>query len=106
MPELTLTVRYEVQEGDDVSKWSFVSDAMAPHLARGQTFHADWFGAWNDETLRRWHDACIDQLLNCSDFTLGDGAMAILNEFDYRAPYNREMEKRVPIPPRPVAPHH
>ena len=48
---------------------------MAGKTARiaGSTFHADWFGAWDDGVLNTWHDNCINKLLNCSDGILGDG---------------------------------
>ncbi len=83
LPRFTMKVQYIVDETLDRSgdlstsrqTWHFSSDRMAGKTARiaGSTFHADWFGAWDDGVLNTWHDNCINKLLNCSDGILGDG---------------------------------
>lgn len=97
-----LILSYSVEAGDEPTQWMFASDHMVPEQYRepGYSFHADWFGAWNDDALDAWQDHCIDRLLNCSDFNMGDGTMAIKNEHDYRAPAIRERQRLVPIPAR------
>ena len=55
--------------------WSFASDNM-PNMPRsrpGTTFHADWFGAWDNNVLAAWIDNCVNKMLNCSGGDLGNG---------------------------------
>jgi hypothetical protein len=55
--------------------WSLSSDnmpGMAPKLP-GSTFHADWWGAWDNTVMSMWTENCIDKMLNCSAGTLGNG---------------------------------
>jgi hypothetical protein len=55
--------------------WHLASDVMPgmPMMTPGSTFHADWFGAWDDDVMRMWTDNCINKLLNCSGGDLGNG---------------------------------
>jgi hypothetical protein len=46
---------------------------MHPSLPKGTTFHADWFGAWDDSVMKMWMDNCIAKLLNCSGGHMGNG---------------------------------
>jgi hypothetical protein len=64
---------YLIVAGEDTSKWSFSSDSMAPNEPAGSTFHADWFGAWDNTVMAMWTDNCINKLLNCSAGILGNG---------------------------------
>ena len=66
--------------------------AMKP----GTSFHADWWGAWNDSILFRWHAGCINKLLNCSGADLGDGKQLKQAYAD-----NWVKRPRVPVPPKP-----
>jgi hypothetical protein len=57
------------------SEWFFSSDRM-PGMADqppGATFHADWFGAWEDNIQDLWTANCINKALNCSGGDLGQG---------------------------------
>lgn len=73
----TIGARWTVQPGDDTSKWIFSSD-LVMHQPRGTTFHADWFGAWDNKALAMWtRDGCVDNLLNCSGGDLGNGFQLI-----------------------------
>ncbi len=58
-----------------VPTWHLSSDEMpgTPMKRPGSTFHADWFGAWDDTVLAMWSDNCISKLLNCSGGDLGNG---------------------------------
>jgi hypothetical protein len=49
------------------------SDEMMPTLVPGTTFHADWFGGWDNTVMSMWIDNCINKLLNCSGGDLGNG---------------------------------
>jgi hypothetical protein len=49
------------------------SDEMMPSLSPGTTFHADWFGGWDNTVMSMWIDNCINKLLNCSGGDLGNG---------------------------------
>jgi hypothetical protein len=57
--------------------WHLSSDEMpgnaGPMERPGATFHADWFGAWDDKVMAMWTANCIDKLLNCSGGDLGNG---------------------------------
>ena len=75
IPGFTLQAWWGVGEGDDVRLWSLSSDAMRPDLPKGSTFHADWFGAWDNTIMGMWMDNCINKLLNCSAGDLGNGKM-------------------------------
>ena len=77
------------------------ADAMPgmtmPVAKPGTTFHADWWGAWSDTVLARWHAGCIDGLLNCSGADLGDG-----KQLKQAYPDNWAKRPRVPVPARPA----
>lgn len=75
IPTFTLQAWYALDPDDDTSKWSFSSDAMAPGKPAGYTFHADWFGAWDPETIRTWTDNCINKMLSCISGNLGNGTL-------------------------------
>jgi hypothetical protein len=98
VPTFTIGAAYKVVQGDDIARWHLSSDRMPgmPSIAPGGSFHADWFGAWDDETLRTWTSNCIDRKLNCSDGVLGDGTIM-------RRPANFSLTanpRLVAIPPR------
>jgi hypothetical protein len=39
----------------------------------GSTWHADWFGAWDNQTQQTWTQKCIREMRTCVDGELGDG---------------------------------
>ena len=66
--------------------WHFSSDRMAgmPNLPAGTSFHADWFGAWDDITQNTWTANCIDKSLSCTGGDLGMGLqLAMLAGYRY-----------------------
>ncbi len=83
LPHFILSANYTTDETLDRSgvestslqTWHFSSDRMAgmPAQIGGQTFHADWFGAWDDDALAAWQTNCIDGFLSCSTGNLGNG---------------------------------
>ena len=73
IPGFTLQAWYTVGTGESVTNWRFSSDEMHPELPHGKTFHADWFGAWDNTVMGMWMDNCINKLLNCSAGNLGNG---------------------------------
>ncbi|MDR6788471.1 hypothetical protein J2Y58_001829 [Sphingomonas sp. BE138] len=83
IPTFTMGVWYTVDADLDTSgswdrstsTWHLASDEMPgmPMMRPGSTFHADWFGAWDDTVMRMWTDHCINKLLNCSGGDLGNG---------------------------------
>jgi hypothetical protein len=94
IPAFTLAARFTIAQGDDTTKWTFSSDAMAPNQPRGSTFHADWFGAWDNTVLAMWTDNCIDKMLSCQGGQLGNGmAMKMYSGFSWNA-----NPRLVPIP--------
>ncbi len=100
LPAFTLTIAYQIEAGDKPQNWMFASDHMVPEKWRepGYSFHADWFGAWNDEALAAWQDNCIDKMLNCSDGVLGDGTKMTRNA---HFPNSKDYDRIVPVPPKP-----
>jgi hypothetical protein len=83
IPGFTLGVWYTVDSRLDTSgtwngstrTWHLSSDEMPgmPMMRPGSTFHADWFGAWDDTVMKMWTDNCINKMLNCSGGDLGNG---------------------------------
>jgi hypothetical protein len=68
--------------------WHLSSDVMPgmPMMTPGSTFHADWFGAWDDNVMRMWTDHCINRQLNCSGGDLGNGKqMKMFSNFSWSA---------------------
>lgn len=107
IPKFTITAIYKVDSTLDRSgdlstsraTWHFSSDrmpGMTPQIA-GRTFHADWFGAWDDDALRAWTENCIDKLLSCASGNLGDGRGLKISEI---AKYT-DKPRTVAIPPKP-----
>lgn len=83
IPGFTMGVWYTVDSDLDTSgtwdgskpTWHLSSDEMPgmPMMRPGSTFHADWFGAWDDQVMGMWMDNCINKMLNCSGGDLGNG---------------------------------
>ena len=68
--------------------WHLSSDVMPgmPQMTPGTSFHADWFGAWDDDVMKMWTDHCINKLLNCSGGDLGNGKqLKMFDGFKWRA---------------------
>jgi Domain of unknown function (DUF1996) len=94
IPQFTLGAWYTVAPGDDTSKWHFSSDEMVPGVPAGYTFHADWFGAWDNTIMAMWMDNCINKVLSCSAGNLGNGkGMKMFAGFSWTA-----NPRLVPIP--------
>lgn len=74
LPQFTLGASYAYDNAAEIATWYLSSDRMPGMVhERGSTFHSDWFGAWDDGILKIWHDNCIEKLLNCAAFVLGNG---------------------------------
>jgi hypothetical protein len=73
IPTFTMGAWYSVEREDDTTRWALSSDHMAPGQPAGHTFHADWFGAWDNNIQSVWWSNCINKLLNCSAGNLGNG---------------------------------
>ncbi len=71
LPEIALNVHYKVAESNSGAFWKLSSDNYAG--PGGYSLHADWFGAWDDETMRSWIKNCINNQLDCHNHLLGDG---------------------------------
>ena len=74
IPTFTMGTWYSIERGDDTTRWELSSDHMAPGQPKGHTFHADWFGAWDNTVQDMWWNNCINKLLNCSAGNLGNGS--------------------------------
>lgn len=83
VPTFQIGVWYTVDEtldrtgntSPDAQTWFFASDRMKGMMAMtpGTTYHADWFGAWDDDTMSTWLKNCIEKTLSCSGGDLGNG---------------------------------
>jgi len=70
----------------NLGTWRLSSDDMMPNLAPGSTFHADWFGAWDNDVQSMWIENCINKRLNCSGGDLGNGKqMKMFSSFSWNA---------------------
>lgn len=86
IPQFTLGAWYTVAPGDDTRQWRLSSDDMVPGAPAGYTFHADWFGAWDNTIMAMWMDNCINKVLSCSSGNLGNGkAMRTFSGFSFNA---------------------
>jgi hypothetical protein len=83
----------------NIQTWHFSSDRMEGRtpMTSGTTFHADWFGAWDDDVMDIWMNNCIGLLLSCSSGKLGEGRQ-LAESNAHRADFAR----RVPVPAQPV----
>lgn len=97
IPAFTMGAWYTVDDAGAAS-WYLSSDDM-PGMGRmtaGSTFHADWFGAWDDKVMKLWTDNCIDKMLNCSGGDLGNGQQLV-----QQGPFEWKTSRRlVEIPAR------
>jgi len=74
IPTFTMGAWYSVEREDDPTRWVLSSDHMAPGQPSGYTFHADWFGAWDNTVQSVWWNNCINKLLSCNSGNLGNGS--------------------------------
>lgn len=72
-PQFTQGVWYTVGAGEDPSQWHLSSDHMAPGKARGYTYHADYFEAWDPAIKGIWWSNCLMKLRNASGGDLCNG---------------------------------
>ena len=77
IPTFTMGVWFSVDA--NLATWHLSSDEMMPNTVAGSTFHADWFGAWDNGAEAMWMDNCINKLLNCSAGEFGNGKQMIQN---------------------------
>ena len=72
LPEFTLGAWF--QHDGHSSQWHLSSDRMPGWtMANGSSFHSDWFGGWDRDTINLWVSKCINGLLDCQDGQLGNG---------------------------------
>jgi hypothetical protein len=84
IPELTLFANF-VSDGDSAN-WYLSSDRMpGMNHPNGSTFHADWFGAWDNEIQERWTQHCVREMRTCVMGELGDGTQ-LNDKLEYTGP--------------------
>lgn len=106
IPAFTMLVVWSHTGYAEYSKWRLTSDHTLPHdsksaaLPGGTSFHADWFGAWDDSVMDMWHDGCMDGFKNCSAGNLGNGKILKENPgFSFTVP---ESERLIDPPVKPI----
>lgn len=94
LPEIKLFANYRAD--GNTQNWYLASDRM-PGMTHpnGSTFHADWFGAWDNQVQETWTQECIREMRACVFGELGDGTRLR----DYRGDYSGPSV--VDPPPRP-----
>ena len=72
IPAFTMGAWFTQAAGES---YSLVSDDMdtSPGHKRGDTFHADFFMAWDPVVHDMWEANCLNKMLNCSAGDLGNG---------------------------------
>ena len=99
IPAFTMGAWYGVEK-ERADTWYLSSDDM-PGMARmpaGSTFHADWFGAWDELIKAMWMNNCINRHLNCDSGNLGNGkALLQVGNFSWNA-----NPRLIDIPARPI----
>ncbi len=73
LPEYTLIAVFTADGNSQ--NWYAASDRMPgmPAQPNGSTYHADWFGAWENSIQDTWTQECIREMRNCVWGELGDG---------------------------------
>ena len=72
---------------------------MHPSEKPGSTYHADWWGAWDDGVQTMWTDHCIEKALSGSG---GDLCNGLGLEGASQPSYGWSNPNRlVPVPPPP-----
>jgi hypothetical protein len=72
IPQITEIITYEVQPGDDPSRWKYSSDMTPDGQPGGLSLHADWINGWDPAILNTWITRCI-HAADCHANNLGDG---------------------------------
>ncbi|MEO1967197.1 MAG: DUF1996 domain-containing protein [Sphingomonadaceae bacterium] len=75
LPTFTFSIFFTVPVGG-LADAEFSSDKMMG-MPAGSTVHADWLGAWDDDTLQAWTKGCIDGHLNGSGGDLCNGQQMV-----------------------------
>lgn len=65
LPQISFLIYW--RGADSVDGWHLSSDNLdAPGATPGGSLHADWWGAWNDETIELWTFNCLRASRNCT----------------------------------------
>lgn len=94
IPAFTMGVWYTQAAGETYELTSDHMDMSAEHR-RGDTFHGDFFMAWDPKVHDIWEANCLNKLLSCVDGNVGNGQAMKRNPFYPGAPANPRL---VPIP--------
>ncbi|RZI56093.1 MAG: DUF1996 domain-containing protein [Pseudomonas sp.] len=75
IPSFTMKAWFSSHGASALRDWYLSSDRMPgmAALPNGSTFHTDWFGAWDDDIMKEWHENAIDKLQSCSAGGMGSG---------------------------------
>lgn len=100
IPAFTMGAWFTQADGE---LYSLTSDPMdtSPGHKRGDTFHADFFMAWDPVAHDMWEKGCIDKMLNCSAGELGNG-----QQLKQSWPHSWTANPRLVDIPASAAAHH
>ena len=75
LPEISFHFRFPVNSPNGTAGWRLSSDMYDSSQTGGYSLHADWFGGWNPDVMKRWIQNCDQAQANCEVDLLGDGDM-------------------------------
>jgi hypothetical protein len=73
VPEITISVLYEVTDASAPARWRLASDNYDPSLPGGYSSHADWFNGWKPEFMESFVRNCDQPAVDCHAHLLGNG---------------------------------
>lgn len=111
LPQFKLNVYWSHNGPEDYSKWYLASDrhVMADGSVMmfnaGQSFHADWIGAWDYEVMKTWMANCNGVVIDgkpatghsCIDTQFGDGTAGKVQKHLTFFPYANRPDRFVPL---------
>ena len=79
IPDITFNIRYDINPGDDTTKWRLSSDMYSTSIPGGYSLHGDYMFGWTNDPktgknfAQIFTDECLKTALNCGNTLLGDG---------------------------------
>lgn len=92
LPTLELSFFFSNNGPSDYKDWYLSSDrAGGASFKNGESFHTDWFGAWDYDVMKTWMKKCngiadidgssgTDNWHECSDSEFGDGTQGVVQQ--------------------------
>lgn len=107
LPRLSITFWFSHLGMDDYKNWYLSSDRFnGATFKNGQSFHTDWFGAWDPEVFKLWQTLCNGAFMpgestsphTCSDSQIGDGRALWTGVLGQPSPNNFKTDQAITPP--------